>query len=193
MEHLWRSRPPPQPLDLDALLAPAGATDGAIAATTDGAAAGGKGDSAVGADAAGGGSVAKGLGLADAHAVWGLPQQAQLFLAATQAFLDGRADEVGSAQVRGVGWEGWEGWEVLRSVRLLAATQAFWDGRADEVGSGVGCGGGDGPRVVVGKRSGSPAIHSLSHPRPAFPCVSFTATMVAVEIVASASETLRIC
>lgn len=70
MEDLWRSRRPPEALDLDALLAPAGADGGAVA----------NGGANPGAAAAAGGSACKALGLADAHAVWSVRQSAALFL-----------------------------------------------------------------------------------------------------------------
>lgn len=83
MEDLWHSRQPPEPLDLDALL-------------------GSNGDAAPAASAAAaGGSACKALGLTDTHAVWDVPQNARLFLAAVQAFLDQRPDELGAAQVCG--------------------------------------------------------------------------------------------
>jgi hypothetical protein len=87
MEVLWRSRRPPQPMDLDALLAPAqqqaasGGADGAVAA------------------AAAAGGACKALGLADAHAVWDVQQNAALFLRAVELFLELRQDELGSLQV----------------------------------------------------------------------------------------------
>ena len=84
MEDLWHSRRPPEPLDLDALLAE----------DANGSAGGG------GAAAAASGSACKALGLGDVHAVWDVRQNARLFLAAVQAFLDERADELGAAQVR---------------------------------------------------------------------------------------------
>lgn len=87
MEDLWRSRPPPQPLDLDAMLPPQ-----ALEQAADGGGGGGAGP---------GGSACKALGLADAHAVWTVPQNAALFLRAVQLFLDERGEEVGTAQVGG--------------------------------------------------------------------------------------------
>ena len=87
MEVLWRSRRPPQPMGLDALLAPAqqqatnGDADGAAAA------------------AAATGGACKALGLADAHAVWDVQQNAALFLRAVELFLEQRQDELGSLQV----------------------------------------------------------------------------------------------
>lgn len=82
MSDLWRSRRPPEPLDLDALLgaSPAAASNGTAAASS--------------------GSACKALGLADAHAVWSAQQNAALFVRAVQAFVDERPDELGSAQVR---------------------------------------------------------------------------------------------
>lgn len=90
MADLWHTRRPPTPLDLDALLAEAGAA-GAAEGAAEGAAANGCG--------AGGGSAARALGLGDAHAVWPLAQQARLFLAAVQAYHDERPGELGAAQV----------------------------------------------------------------------------------------------
>lgn len=82
MEDLWRSRPAPQPLDLDSLLPQA------------------QGQQANGGAGAGaGGSTCKALGLADAHAVWTVAQNAALFLQAVQQFLDDRPEEIGAAQV----------------------------------------------------------------------------------------------
>lgn len=81
MEDLWHSRRPPEPLDLDSLLA-ADAN-------------GGSGSAAPAAE----GSACKALGLTDAHAVWDVQQNARVFLSAVQAFLDERADELGAAQV----------------------------------------------------------------------------------------------
>lgn len=92
MEDLWHSRRPPEPLDLDALLA--GDAD------ANGSGSGGGGNGSGGGSAAVKGSACKALGLADAHAVWDVRQNAQLFLAAVQAYLDERADELGAAQVR---------------------------------------------------------------------------------------------
>ena len=89
MEDLWKSRRPPEALDLDALLAPAG---------NDSAAAAANGAPAVDAST-GTGSVCKALGLSDSHAVWDVRQNAQLFLKAVELFLDERPHELGSAQV----------------------------------------------------------------------------------------------
>ncbi|PRW61037.1 SUMO-activating enzyme subunit 2 [Chlorella sorokiniana] len=80
MEDLWHSRRPPEPLNLDALLA--------LEAN------GGSGSAAPAAK----GSACKALGLTDAHAVWDVQQNARVFLVAVQAFLDERADELGAAQ-----------------------------------------------------------------------------------------------
>ncbi|KAL4446285.1 hypothetical protein ABPG77_003092 [Micractinium sp. CCAP 211/92] len=81
MDDLWRSRPAPQPLDLDSLLPQA------------------QGQQANGGAGAGaGGSACKALGLADAHAVWTVAQNAALFLQAVQQFLDDRPEEIGAAQ-----------------------------------------------------------------------------------------------
>lgn len=92
MEDLWHSRRPPEPLDLDALLPPQP-----------------NGDSGSAAPAAKG-SACKALGLTDAHEVWDVGQNARVFLAAVQAFLDERADELGAAQVRAC---------VVRSLGVL--------------------------------------------------------------------------
>jgi ubiquitin-like 1-activating enzyme E1 B len=87
MEDLWTNRPPPQPLDLDAILA--SADDGAAQCP------------APVVDASG--SACKALGLDNAHAVWAVRDNALVFLQAIEMFLDSRTDELGSAQVRASG------------------------------------------------------------------------------------------
>lgn len=85
MEDLWHSRRPPEALNLDALLPhEANGSSGS-------------------AEPPAKGSACKSLGLTDAHAVWDVRQNACVFLAAVQAFLDERADELGTAQV-GSAW-----------------------------------------------------------------------------------------
>ena len=82
MEDLWHSRRPPEALDLDALLLhEANGSSGSAEPPTKG-------------------SACKALGLSDAHIVWDVRQNARVFLAAVQAFLDERADELGTAQVK---------------------------------------------------------------------------------------------
>ena len=49
----------------------------------------------------GGGSAAGALGFGDAHAVWSLGQNAQVFLEAVRRFHEERAGEIGSVQVGG--------------------------------------------------------------------------------------------
>lgn len=83
MEDLWTKRPPPQPLDLDAILAStnAGAARCSAAPALDTS-----------------GSACKVLDLNNAHAVWAVEDSALVFLQAIELFLDSRADELGSAQ-----------------------------------------------------------------------------------------------
>lgn len=117
VEDLWRSRPPPQPLDLKQIL-PAGADgssaagsdaavpSGAEAAAADGAVAAAGGEAAqaangVGASGSrdGGGSACTPLGLRDTHAVWDLEQSARVFLEAVRQYHELRGEELGTAQV----------------------------------------------------------------------------------------------
>ena len=93
MEDLWRNRRRPEPLDLDVLLLPA--ADGSGTATAgDSVAIGG---AAKPVDVAS--SACRALGLKDVHAVWDVPHSAAVFLMAVQLFVDGRSNELGSAQV----------------------------------------------------------------------------------------------
>lgn len=87
MEDLWRSRRPPQALDLDALRMPAYGDGGDQPAAI---------EAGVPATAS---SACKELGLSDAHSVWNDQQNAAVFLRAVALFLDGRSHELGSAQV----------------------------------------------------------------------------------------------
>lgn len=86
MEDLWRSRRPPQALDLDALRMPAYGDGGDQPAAI---------EAGVPATAS---SACKELGLSDAHSVWNDQQNAAVFLRAVALFLDGRSHELGSAQ-----------------------------------------------------------------------------------------------
>ncbi|KAL4856575.1 SUMO-activating enzyme subunit 2 [Chlorella vulgaris] len=86
MEDLWRSRRPPQALELHALRMPAYADAANQPAAR---------EAAVTATAS---SACKELGLLDAHTVWNEQQNAAVFLRAVELFLDGRSHELGSAQ-----------------------------------------------------------------------------------------------
>jgi hypothetical protein len=77
LEDLWQNRRPPEPLDLDAL-APA---------------------SPACMPSCSGASACRPLRLTDDHVVWDAQQNAAVFLAAVQLFLDKRADELGAVQV----------------------------------------------------------------------------------------------
>ncbi|KAI8466836.1 MAG: hypothetical protein J3K34DRAFT_483471 [Monoraphidium minutum] len=86
MAELWKTRRPPAPLSLAALLPDETAAAAEVAAAAAAAAKGG----------GGGGGVARALGLGD-HQVWSDADAAKVFLAAVVAFLEGRPGEVGSA------------------------------------------------------------------------------------------------
>lgn len=121
LEDLWRSRRPPEALDIDAMLAPptaAAAGQGAgAAAAANGAAAADAGPLTVG------GSAAKALGLSDAHAAWDARQCAALFVRCVRAYLEERPGELGAAVVSG-GWGGGGGSlaALLAAIRALRCT-----------------------------------------------------------------------
>ncbi|KAK9841453.1 hypothetical protein WJX74_006089 [Apatococcus lobatus] len=87
MKDLWKTRKPPVPLRLDELRHAA-----AGAASTNGIHKSSSSQQAT-ADL----SACRLLGIRDSHAAWSTAQSAQVFLMATQLFLDLRSDEVGAA------------------------------------------------------------------------------------------------
>ncbi|CAL8466635.1 g6171 [Coccomyxa elongata] len=94
MEDLWENRDPPSPLKLDEILAPSATGVGDSAASNGNAATIARSN---GSAHAAGDSACKALGLTDAHRVWNLRENAQVFLESIRQFLEGRPGEVGEA------------------------------------------------------------------------------------------------